>query len=196
MSEQNGQLSWNATTASITLNWRTRDLSEVLESCRPYLNRKANQFYDSRISGRISWSDIVQETIWEAYQCFRSFKGTTTAEFLGWLKTILRNNARNALRDQRALKRTVDRESRLDSDRFRQLATDLRKARNQDSDCQNLCEKFRLLIQKLPADQRTAIWFRYAHGKSIAEISTYMRKSDSAVSGLVKRGLQNLRKQA
>jgi RNA polymerase sigma-70 factor (ECF subfamily) len=48
-------------------------------------------------------------------------------------------------------------------------------------------------IEQLPETQRTAIRMRYLEGMSLKEISERMKKSEMAVAGLLKRGLQGLR---
>jgi RNA polymerase sigma-70 factor (ECF subfamily) len=48
-------------------------------------------------------------------------------------------------------------------------------------------------LQELPESQREALRLRYVEGASLKEISTAMGKSEMAVAGLLKRGLQALR---
>jgi len=48
-------------------------------------------------------------------------------------------------------------------------------------------------LEQLPETQRDAIRMRYLEGMSLKEISDRMKKSEMAVAGLLKRGLQGLR---
>lgn len=41
---------------------------------------------------RVSPSDVVQETFFEAHRDFPQFRGHSSAEFVGWLRKILVNN--------------------------------------------------------------------------------------------------------
>ncbi|MFN9852137.1 MAG: RNA polymerase sigma factor, partial [Planctomycetota bacterium] len=47
--------------------------------------------------------------------------------------------------------------------------------------------------EQIPDTQREAIRMRYLEGMSLKEISKKMDKSEMAVAGLLKRGLQGLR---
>jgi len=48
-------------------------------------------------------------------------------------------------------------------------------------------------LEQIPDNQREAIRMRYLEGMSLKEISKKMDKSEMAVAGLLKRGLQGLR---
>ena len=50
-----------------------------------------------------------------------------------------------------------------------------------------------LCLEKIPDTQREAIRMRYLEGMSLKNISDRMGKSEMAVAGLLKRGLQGLR---
>lgn len=47
---------------------------------------------DARLRARVSPSDVVQETLYEAHCGFAQFRGQCEAEFLAWLRRILANN--------------------------------------------------------------------------------------------------------
>jgi RNA polymerase sigma-70 factor (ECF subfamily) len=50
-------------------------------------------------------------------------------------------------------------------------------------------------IEKLPDSQGEAIRMRYIEGLSLAEIASRLGKSETAIAGLLKRGLESLRGQ-
>ena len=66
---------------------------------------------DDRLRARVSSSDVVQETFYEAHRDFPAFRGATPEEFLGWLRRILLNNLLRAVEQHvTAAKRDVRRE--------------------------------------------------------------------------------------
>jgi RNA polymerase sigma-70 factor (ECF subfamily) len=49
-------------------------------------------------------------------------------------------------------------------------------------------------LASLPEAQREALEFQHWHGWTLAEIGAHMGKSRAAVAGLIKRGVEQLRK--
>ena len=50
-------------------------------------------------------------------------------------------------------------------------------------------------IEKLPSDQREAVRLRHLEGWSLKNLAGHFHRSESAVAGLLKRGLRGLREQ-
>lgn len=48
-------------------------------------------------------------------------------------------------------------------------------------------------MSKLPASQQEALRLRYMEGWTLKKIAEHMQKTEMAVAGLLKRGLQGLR---
>jgi RNA polymerase sigma-70 factor (ECF subfamily) len=71
----------------------------LLESYRSYLGHLSHRQLSGRIGGRVSASDIVQQTFLEAHRDFPRFLGTSQSEFIVWLQHILAHNVAGALRD-------------------------------------------------------------------------------------------------
>src|SRR5262245_16197374 len=85
-----------------------------LEHYRSYLRLLAQVRLDPRLRGKLDPSDMVQQTLLEAYQGLAAFRGRTAEEMAGWLRQILARNLANALRDFRRGRRDVAREQGLD----------------------------------------------------------------------------------
>src|SRR5262245_6039554 len=79
---------------------RDRDGAEErsLEAYRPYLLVLARLQLEPRVQGLIDPSDAVQQTLLKAHQHRDQFRGTTEAERLGWLRTILARHLADELR--------------------------------------------------------------------------------------------------
>ena len=86
-------------------------LGTLLELYRNYLHLLARTQIDLHLRGRIDPSDLVQETMLEAYRDFGQFRGGTEGELLAWLRRILVHNlARLAEKHLKTRKRDARRE--------------------------------------------------------------------------------------
>src|SRR4051812_44447569 len=90
------------------------DDSPDLEPFRAYLQALARARLDPRLQAKLDPSDLVQQTLLEAYKDRASFRGGTRDELCGWLRQILARTLANALRDFRRARRDVAREQALD----------------------------------------------------------------------------------
>ncbi|MBU6238249.1 MAG: sigma-70 family RNA polymerase sigma factor [Planctomycetes bacterium] len=175
---------------------------ELLNRFRPYLNVIAQRMLDDRIQGRMDFSDVVQATFLEASRDFHSFRGDTVESFLAWLRNILKNNISTAHQEHLATqKRSARREVSIaspagDNGSEVQLANMLPAETSTPSQRLMRDEAAVVLancMEQIPDTQRDAIRMRYLEGMSLKEISQKMDKSEMAVAGLLKRGLQGLR---
>ena len=83
-------------------------LGRLLQLYCNYLKLMAMAQLDQKLRARMSPSDVVQETLFEAHRDFAQFRGSSEAEFLAWLRRILVNNlARVVERHVLAEKRDV-----------------------------------------------------------------------------------------
>ncbi len=165
---------------------------------RSYLLLLARMQLDNRPRQRIDASDVVQQTLLEAYQKREQFRGTES-NLAAWLRVALANNIRDALRKLRRHKRDVNRERSLEaaveesSQRLGQwLAADatspsMRAVRNED-----LLRMADALLE-LPEAQRDAIVLHHLHSWTISEVAQRLERTDAAVAGLLHRGLRKLR---
>jgi len=86
----------------------------LLAACRSYIGFIARAHVESWLRVKVDASDLVQETLLEAYRDFHRFQGHTEQEWLGWLRRILSNNAADFVRRYRGTeKRQTRREVRF-----------------------------------------------------------------------------------
>src|SRR5262249_25779684 len=87
-------------------------LGQALEACRGYLLLVAQGELAPDVRAKGGASDLVQETLLEAYRDFGRFHGDSEGELLAWLRRLLLNNLADFTRQYRETgKRRLDREA-------------------------------------------------------------------------------------
>ena len=171
-----------------------------VERFREYLCVLARAHVHPRNASRIDASDLVQQTLLEACQQQHQFRGKSDAELAAWLKQMLVHNLADALRgcerDKRDVRRAQSLEARIE-DSFCRAEDWL--AAVQASPSQQAIRFEELLrladgLAQLPDDQRESVVLHHLQGWSLAQMAEHLGRSESAVAGLLHRGLKNLRK--
>jgi RNA polymerase sigma-70 factor, ECF subfamily len=171
------------------------------ERFRDYLRLLARMQLGACPTGRIDPSDIVQQTLMEAFEKRDQFRGATSGEHAAWLRSILAHNVADALRAQGRQKRDVSHERSLElqmEESSAWLGDWLADQRSTPSEHARRHEQAILLadaLARLPEHQREALVLRYWQGCSLEEIGVSLNRSTTAVAGLLKRGLKHLREQ-
>src|SRR6478672_8877122 len=78
---------------------------ELFARCRSYINLVARTQVESWMRTKVDASDLVQQTMLEAYRGFPQFDGGTEGEWLAWLRKILSHNTHDFIRRMRTEKR-------------------------------------------------------------------------------------------
>jgi RNA polymerase sigma-70 factor, ECF subfamily len=171
------------------------------ERFRNYLRLLARMQLASRHAIQIDPSDMVQQTLLEAFQKREQFRGDNEAEWAGWLRAILARNVTDALRAQGRLKRDVRRERSLEQEMAEssaRLGAWLAADNPSPSEIARRHEQAIELadaLARLSADQREALVLHYWQGCTITEVGNRLERTPGSVAGLLKRGLKNLREQ-
>ena len=174
------------------------DQDQWLERHRPYLTLLARAHLNSRQQAKLDSSDIVQQTLLNAFAKRDQFRGSTEAELAGWLREILKHNLADALRDQRRDKRDVRREQSLEAGIDASFSrTQAWLAAVQSSPSQRAVKQEELLrlseaLTKLPETQREVIVLHHLQGLKLAEVAAEIGRTEAAVAGLLFRGLRTL----
>jgi len=174
-------------------------LNQLLSHYRPFLRLIAEQSLGASVKRREDASDIVQQTLTEAAAGIGRFTGHTELEFTAWVRQILKRNVINAARDHQAAKRDFRRETYLDgeADGSAIISWHIPTSGSTSPSLKLIKAESALnlatAMEKLPADQCTAVTLRHLSGLSLAEMAVAMNKTPAAVAGLLRRGISQLR---
>jgi RNA polymerase sigma-70 factor (ECF subfamily) len=171
----------------------------ALEKAREYLRLLARLQLDPRLRGKLDPSDVVQQTLLEAYEKREQFRGSTEGEWLAWLRQALAHNLADALRAFGQAKRDVARERSLEAAveaSSRRLAAWLaaeQSSPSQQAERHEQAMRLAAALAELPDDNREALVLHYCEDWPLADIATHLGRTPAAVAGLLKRGLKQLR---
>jgi RNA polymerase sigma-70 factor (ECF subfamily) len=171
-----------------------------LERYRQYLLALARIGLDPRLRRRISPSDIVQETLAEAYQALTSFRGDSGA-LVAWLRTILAHNLINAAKHHARDKRDVDRErslnALLEESSLRLSAALGTHGPSPSGIAMHQEESLRLMeaLASLPETQAEVVVLYHVHAKSLAQIGELLGLNRYQVTQELRRGIAALQRE-
>jgi RNA polymerase sigma-70 factor (ECF subfamily) len=176
-------------------------LGRLLERYRAYLSLLARAQIGRHLRSRVDDSDVVQETFLAAHRDFATFRGTTEAEFVGWLRNILAARLADLMRQHvKAKARDARLEKRLagELDRSSQALAFALAARGPSPSQEVARRELGVLladaIKQLPADYGEVIVLRHLEGLSFAEVAARMGRSVDSVEKLWVRALARLRR--
>jgi RNA polymerase sigma-70 factor (ECF subfamily) len=173
-------------------------LDRLFATCRNYLALAARAHVETWLRAKVDASDLVQQTMLEAYRDFAHFRGSTEAEWLAWLRRILAHNAANFVRHyQGAGKRQAKREVPLAAPGDGRPACGADVPDPGESPSQQLVRQERELqvadaLARLQPDHREVIQLRNLQRLSFQEVAERMGRSRPAVQMLWMRALQKL----
>jgi RNA polymerase sigma-70 factor (ECF subfamily) len=174
------------------------ELDRLFAACRNYLCFLAQSHVEGRLRTKADASDLVQQTLLEAYRDFAQFRGENEKEWLAWLRQILTHNAAGFIRQYRGTgKRAVGREVALQSGSDDATFPLLQPADPGESPSQQLLRKERELLiadalVQLPEDYREVICLRNLQRLPFDQVAERMGRSRPAVQMLWMRALQKL----
>ena len=173
--------------------------SESFERFRDFLLMQGRAQIGPKYRAKIDPEEIVNQTLFDAHRQRDQFRGSSEGELVAWLKRMLIDNAKDAIRFQHRDKRDVNREEGpavADWDRSCSQFLDITCGLTSPS--MNLVKHERELqlanaLAQLPEAQRDAVELHHLHGFSLAETGEALDRTAAAVVGLLRRGLKRLR---
>lgn len=164
----------------------------LLEQCRRFLLAIANAELPAALVAKGGASDLVQETMAQAYANRGQFAGRTLADLRAWLRAILLNEVTDFRRRYLAAGRAVSRETPLGPDVADAtpdpgpgpdavLARTEREAEAAD------------LLARLPPDAQQAVVLRLEYRLGFREIGERLGRTEEAARKLFTRSIDRLR---
>lgn len=174
-------------------------LDRLFAMCRNYVALIARTQVEGWLQAKVDASDLVQQTLLEAYQDFPRFHGQTEAEWLAWLRRVLAHNTADFVRRfSKTAKRRAKREVAL-VDPFDSQAPDglANLAASGESPSQQLLRKERELqladaLAQLAPDHSEVIVLRNLQRLSFDEVAERMDRSRPAAQMLWMRAMRKL----
>jgi len=177
----------------------TEAYRQELARYRDYLSMLAEIKLSPALRAKISASDVVQQTLMEAHQHLDQFQGRSEAELSAWLRQILVRKMIDTLRKYRSQARDITRERPLEAEAEKSSQHLERWLASEASSPSRIVmheeELFQLAgaLAQLPEEQRMVVELKHLQDWSVAEICQHLDKSEAAIAGLLRRGLQRLR---
>jgi RNA polymerase sigma-70 factor, ECF subfamily len=163
-------------------------LGELAEHYRRYLQVLTARKLPADLQAKISPSDVVQDTLIDAFRGFGQFGGQTRFELRAWLRQILVHNLADVSRQYReTAKRQVAREETITG------GDDSRPAQNDPACwdtpsahaiCREVTQQVERALAEMPDDYRRAILLRSRDRLSFAEVGTQLNRSAEAARKL------------
>jgi RNA polymerase sigma-70 factor (ECF subfamily) len=177
-------------------------VTDWLVGYQPWLTLLARLEIDSCFQGKFDPSDIVQQTMMEAWRAAPKFRGETEPQRLAWLRQILAHVLAHEVRRYRGTQmRDVGREISIHQSLTKssqRLGDVLATAVSTPSKQVSTREQELLLadvLESLPEDYREVIILRNLEGLSHDEVARRMGRNVGAVRMLWVRALERMRKQ-
>lgn len=171
-------------------------LGRLFEVARRQLILTARRDLPPALQAKLGASDIVQDAVVDAHRCFPQFAGRSTAEFFGWLRTILRRRVADSVRRyQVADRRSVNREVRLAECEHSDPGEIMPRVHAGPEASVIRRENATALEQAIAGlsdDGQVVLRLRHWEGKGFDEIALEIGKSEAAVRKIWYRSLQRL----
>lgn len=173
-------------------------LDRLFDMCRNYLSLVARSQVESWLQAKVDASDLVQQTMMEAYRDFGRFQGGSEGEWLAWLRQILSHNAGDYIRRftgaGRHARREIPLAGPLDSSC---VGGAPEPADPGDSPSQEVLRRERELeiadaLARLSPDHREVIMLRNLQRLPFEEVAQRMERSRPAVQMLWMRAMHKL----
>jgi RNA polymerase sigma-70 factor (subfamily 1) len=178
----------------------TEAVNAALEGFRAYLETLTFIQIDPRLRSKFDFSDVVQDTLMEAWLSVDRILALDCAGRKRWLRRMLMNNLRDRIDGFLTEGRDVRREQSLEA------AAAASSCWLQDwlaiedsSPSERLAEHEEALqlleaLSKIDVRQREALILQKYHGRKLAQIAEHLGCTIGAVAGLHAHGLKKLRK--
>lgn len=164
-------------------------LNELLGAVYGYLKFVAAQETWQAYSAKCGLSDLVQKGAVDIWKGFPSFKGNCTAEFICWVRAIIRHNS---VDEQRKQQKPAQKAGLIEDDTIAAASADNPLAQAIQSES---VADVKAALARLPEHYAEVLRLKIWEGKKFAQIGHQMERSEDAVRKVWCRALVCLRKE-
>jgi RNA polymerase sigma-70 factor, ECF subfamily len=175
------------------------DPNPELERYRPYLQVLASVHLAPELRRKLDPVDLVQQTLMRAHAALPGLRAPEPAGLAAWLRKILANELRDALkhfhRDKRDIAREFPMDAELDqsaSGMVAWLAADQTSPSGRASHNEQLLQ-LAAALAALPETMREVVVLKHCQNWTLQQIADRIGKSVPAVASYLRRGLEQLR---
>jgi RNA polymerase sigma-70 factor (ECF subfamily) len=168
----------------------------TLDPFRELLRQYGSHHFPKELRGKIDVSDLIQETLWKAWQSYASFQGKSKKALASWLTGIMRHVIDSHLREYHRSKRDVRREVPLNSQE--EVINETRQTSPTEEESEEEVRKFRTVFRQLPQLYRHVLYLRKYQELTYKEVADRLGRTAEGVRKLhdraIKRFLQEWKK--
>jgi RNA polymerase sigma-70 factor (ECF subfamily) len=173
---------------------------QLLEQFRPYLLLVARGLLDDDLRSKMGSSDLVQDSLVNAYRHFDQFQGASAEELQAWLRQILCHQGANWRRHflgtaRRQLGREVQLPTGADSSALSSPLAASTATPSQEAMRHEQQQALQRALQRLPEHYRQVLIWRSQEQLSFEEIGQRLQRSPDAARMLWGRAVEALRLQ-
>ncbi|MEZ6128885.1 MAG: sigma-70 family RNA polymerase sigma factor [Planctomycetaceae bacterium] len=172
-------------------------IDRLLDVCRQRLKELANGPLTEQLGADWDPSDVIQESLLEAYQGLTSFRGQQSEALWAWLRTIMEHNVADRLKHERRQKRNGGAQRSLEG--VLQNGRSLRELLVADQSSvservvrQENLSRLNVEIDELPPQQALVFRMRHEQGLSLDEIAEVTGRTHASIAGLLIRANRRL----
>ena len=172
-------------------------LGRLLVAYTSYLRQTAQHRLHPHKPDEPDSSDVVQDTLLEAFRDFGQFAGQGETDLKAWLRHVLVHNLMDDVKHRCAAKRSLHRQRYLEEIGWPNLPRD-QLSTTEDSTPSAIARHHETeaalvsAIDRLPPNYRFVVALRQFGAMSFPQISTLMGRSEASVRKLWLRSLQRL----
>lgn len=165
------------------------ELFSLCNDLRPLLLDLANAKISKEIQSKVGASDIVQQTMLEAYHGLQTFKPDDKQHLFNWLAKILDNNLKDLAKSLLdAEKRSVRREIRLPSGWNLQDKGQMQHSLELQEDLASLSKA----MARMPRAHQNILAYKYFERMTYPEIAKLLDRTEDAVRMQANRAIERL----
>ncbi|MFK7769013.1 MAG: sigma-70 family RNA polymerase sigma factor [Mariniblastus sp.] len=167
----------------------------VFELLQPDMERMARRYADIKHRHKAGVSDIVQRSFVKLFENFGSVKANSGAMIRGWIKSVVRNEAKQVSRGFRTQRRDISREQSVgDQGGVEAILNAVDPTPASEAIRKEQLEAVQKAISRLSEDDQKVIRLRTFENKTDEEMVELMGRSKDAVNKLWSRAINKLRK--